>query len=314
MKGEREGHHPQSTLPPTPSLSTWRGRTSARTIASMQSLAFSTNAFKQSTLHESIEAIAQIGYTGVELMADLHHAYPPHFDAAARAKTRQLLADRNLRVTNINAFTHFIDGDTYHPTWIEDDRALVQKRIEHTNNCVKLARDFDCRTVSIQPGGPMIGSSKSYEHAACGFAEALAQVVSHAKEQNVILAIEPEPGLLIQTADEFLIFKNTFFKNEDCVRMNCDIGHLFCVGDDPADVIRSMPEHVAHVHLEDIGANRVHQHLTPGKGIIDFAAIFAALRDIHYAGHVTVELYPYETSAAGVAKLAWEHLRRKLNG
>jgi hypothetical protein len=27
---------------------------------------------------------------------------------------------------------------------------------------------------------------------------------------------------------------------------------------------------------------------------------------------VTVELYPYETTAAGVAKAAWEHLRPML--
>ena len=94
--------------------------------------------------------------------------------------------------------------------------------------------------------------------------------------------------------------------------MNCDIGHLFCVGDDPVEVIRGMPEQIAHVHLEDIGENRVHQHLTPGKGAIDFPRIFAALGDVGYAGRVTVELYPYETSAAGVAKAAWDHLQPML--
>ncbi|MGH7215516.1 MAG: TIM barrel protein, partial [Tepidisphaeraceae bacterium] len=51
-------------------------------------------------------------------------------------------------------------------------------------------------------------------------------------------------------------------------------------------------------------------HLTPGKGVIDFAAVFAALSDIGYSGWATVELYPYETTAVGVAKLAWEHLWR----
>ena len=30
-----------------------------------------------------------------------------------------------------------------------------------------------------------------------------------------------------------------------------------------------------HVHLEDIGVNRVHQHVLPGKGM-DFPGIFAA--------------------------------------
>jgi sugar phosphate isomerase/epimerase len=52
----------------------------------------------------------------------------------------------------------------------------------------------------------------------------------------------------------------------------------------------------------------VHQHLTPGKGAIDFRSIFAALDAIGYGGWATVELYPYETTAAGVARRAWEHL------
>ena len=69
-----------------------------------------------------------------------------------------------------------------------------------------------------------------------------------------------------------------------------------------------MPEEIAHVHLEDIGANRVHQHLVPGKGSIDFVALFAALDEIGYGGWVTVELYPYETTAAGVAKAAFDRL------
>jgi len=92
--------------------------------------------------------------------------------------------------------------------------------------------------------------------------------------------------------------------------MNGDVGHLFCVGDDPAEVIRRHADQIVHVHLEDIGKNRVHQHLTPGKGVMDFAAIFAALRQVRYDGWATVELYPYETTAAGVAKRAYDYLSR----
>jgi sugar phosphate isomerase/epimerase len=274
----------------------------------MQPLAFSTNAFKKSSLAESIEVIADIGYQAIELMADLHHAYPPTFTAERRAATKRFLADRKLVVSNVNAFTHFVEGDTYHPTWIEDDESLREKRIVHTLNCIELASEFGARTISLQPGGPMIGMNLSQDQAGERFAAGLWRCVESAKKHNVILAIEPEPGLFIQTAREYMDFKNRFFAQEDCIRMNCDIGHLFCVGDDPAKVIREMPSQIAHVHLEDIGKNRVHQHLTPGKGVIDFASIFAAMNDIQYDGWTTVELYPYETTAAGVAKRAWEHL------
>jgi sugar phosphate isomerase/epimerase len=271
-------------------------------------LSFSTNAFKQSTLIQSIDAIAAVGYGGVELMADLHHAYPLIFDAARRRECRKRLADLGLVVSNVNAFTHFVAGDTYHPTWIEDDRAAVDVRVQHTIRSIELAAEFGCHTLSIQPGGPMIGTTLSREEAGRRFADSLARCVETARSHGVTVGIEPEPGLFIQTAQEYLDFKNRFFPAETRVKMNCDIGHLFCVGDDPSTVIRQMPEQIAHVHLEDIGANRVHQHLTPGRGVIDFKAIFAALQDVAYTGHTTVELYPYETTAAGVAKLAFDHL------
>ncbi|HEV2293612.1 MAG TPA: sugar phosphate isomerase/epimerase [Tepidisphaeraceae bacterium] len=279
----------------------------------MINLAFSTNAFKKNTLDEAIDAIATIGYRGVELMADLHHAYPPAMDEQRRRHTREKIATPGLVVSNVNAFTLFACGDTYHPTWIEDDAAARRRRIDHTLASVELAAQFGAKTVSLQPGGPMIGTTLTRERAGELYAQGLAEVVPLGKKLGVILAVEPEPGLFIQTAGEYLDFKNRFFKNEDAVRMNCDIGHLFCVGDDPATVIRNLPEHVAHVHLEDIGQNRVHQHLTPGKGVIDFPAIFEALDDIDYRGWTTVELYPYETTAGGVAKLAFNHLKPMLS-
>jgi sugar phosphate isomerase/epimerase len=274
----------------------------------MRPLAFSSNAFKRNTLNEAIDAIGAIGYRGVELMADLHHAWPPTFDAARRRDTAKQLADRGMIVSNVNAFTCFVHGDTYHPTWIESDPKQVQLRVDHTIRSLELAHEFGVKTLSIQPGGPTIGTTLTRDQAEERFAESLAHCITTARAANVIIGIEPEPGLLIQTAQEYLDFKTRYFPDEPLIKMNCDIGHLFCVGDDPASVIRTMPQQVAHVHLEDIGANHVHQHLTPGRGVIDFRAIFDALDAISFTGWTTVELYPYETTAAGVAEAAWKHL------
>src|SRR5687767_12695958 len=236
----------------------------------MLRLAFSTNAFKKNTLDEAIDFIGDIGYRGVELMADLHHAYPPIMNDARTAQVQGQLRDRKMPVSNVNCFTLFACGDTYRPTWIESDPGERERRIKHTIDCVALAARFGAKTVSLQPGGPMIGTDLTRDHAGDLFAEGLSRVIPHAKQHGVILAVEPEPGLFIETAAEYLEFKNRYFKNEDAVKMNCDCGHLFCVGEDPADVVRRLSEHMSHVHIEDIGANRVHQHLTPGKGVIDF--------------------------------------------
>lgn len=278
----------------------------------MSQLAFSTNAFKKHSLTEAINAIADIGYRGVEIMADVPHALPETFGRAQRDALKAQLRERSLVVSNVNAFTLFAHGDTYHPTWIEDDLKRRDIRINHTLACIELAAELGAKTVSLQPGGPLIGTGLTRDEASRRFADGLNRVLELARRYNVILAIEPEPGLLIQTSDEYAQFKSRYCADDPSIRMNCDIGHLFCVGEDPAAVIRRMPGEVAHLHLEDIGKNRVHQHLTPGKGVIDFPCIFAALHDIGYNGWVTVELYPYETTAAGVARRAWEHLQQIL--
>lgn len=276
-------------------------------------LAFSTNAFKQTTLESAIDSIAAVGYTGVELMADLHHAYPPAMPRQLRIDTRRRISDLGMTVSNVNAFTLFACGDTYHPTWIETDGAERQRRIDHTIACIELCADFGVRNISLQPGGPLIGTGLSREEAGKRYADGLSRVVPIAKRLGVVLGIEPEPGLFIESSQEYRAFKSQFFRDEPIVKMNCDIGHLFCVGEDPADVIRSMPDQIVHVHVEDIGKNRVHQHLTPGKGAIDFRAVFDALHAIDYSGWSTVELYPYETTAAGVARLAFDHLSGIVN-
>src|SRR3954468_4396260 len=129
----------------------------------MTSLSFSTNAFKQNTLAEAIDAIASIGYAGVELMADVPHAYPPTFDERQRADTKRLLATRGIAVSNVNAFTHFAAGDTYHPTWIEDAAAARGTRIAHTLRGIEPAAEFGAKALSLQPGGPLIGTTISRE-------------------------------------------------------------------------------------------------------------------------------------------------------
>ena len=196
-------------------------------------LAFSTNAFKKNTLPEAVDLIAAVGYRGMEVMADVPHADPFTFDEARHAALVRQVDSLGLTVSNVNAFTGFACGDTYHPTWIEHDPARRQWRVDHATAAVDLAFRLGCGTVSLQPGGPLIGTGLSREEASERFAAGLRQVLPAARKVGVTLAVEPEPGLLIQTAAEYLAFKREFFAGEPLVKMNCDVGHLFCVGDDP---------------------------------------------------------------------------------
>lgn len=271
-------------------------------------LAFSTNAFKQTTLEDAVRTIASIGYGGVEVMADAPHMRPDTFTDDHARELRKLIEGLGLTVSNVNAFTGFCfaGGDTYHPTWVEKDPALRRQRIEHTRRAIELTAMIGGKHISLQPAGPYMGRDidELYEM----YAQGLHACVDHARLHGVTVGVEPEPGLLIERSDQFIRLKRDYFADEPAVLMNADLGHFYCVREDPPDVLKKNAGVIRHVHLEDIGYQRVHQHLVPGEGVMDFEAIFRALDDIGYNGMVTVELYPYTSTAADVAQRAYDHL------
>ena len=270
-------------------------------------LAFSTNAFKQVSLEESLRQIAACGYAGVEIMADVPHAYPPHMDARRRKAIVDLLKELRLDVTNLNAFTLFAQGDTWHPSWIEPDAEARRRRIEHTVNSIRMARDLGVPGISLEPGGPLPAGT-TRQAAMDLYREGLRQVLPVAEECGVNLLVEPEPHLLIERPEEFEELLAGLAHPR--LALNFDIGHFFCVGVDPAAAARRLAPHIRHVHLEDIAPTRAHQHLVPGRGAIDLESVLGALRDGGYNGWVTVELYPYEAQAREVADEAFRYLTR----
>jgi sugar phosphate isomerase/epimerase len=90
--------------------------------------------------------------------------------------------------------------------------------------------------------------------------------------------------------------------------LNFDIGHAFCMGEDPQDWIARMAPHTRHYHIEDIGADRVHRHLIPGEGAIDFEATLREIARSGYDGWVTIELYPYVDDPDAAGRRAKQHL------
>ena len=160
----------------------------------------------------------------------------------------------------------------------------------------------------MQPGGPQ--GTLSREEALRRYEAGLRECLPLAKELGVVLMVEPEPGLVIQHSGECVEFLKRV--NHPNLKMNCDLGHFYCVEEDPATVVRECAAWIEHIHLEDIKENRVHQHRVPGEGAMDWAGIFAAIREIGYKSWVTVELYPYESTAEEVARRAFGFLQKYL--
>jgi sugar phosphate isomerase/epimerase len=276
-------------------------------------LAFSTNAYLNYSFPEAVHRLAQIGYAGVEIMADVPHAWPAYLLDEQKQAIRQALADNHLAISNINSFMMHAVNDPrqkyWHPSRIEPDRHYRQIRIDHTKRALTLAKELGAPCITTEPGGP-VEPGQSWSAALRLFVEMIKPVAAHAEKEGVLLLVEPEPGLLIETVDQFLEFMRHI--DSPAVGLNFDIGHAYCVKDEPAETIPRVAKYIRHFHLEDIAATRVHHHLVPGEGAIDFAATLRVIGAMDYRGWITIELYPYIDDPDQAARTALARVREIL--
>jgi len=273
--------------------------------------AYSTNAYLNYSLSEALPRIASLGYSAVEILADVPHAYPAGLLPQQIDAIKATLAETSLKVANVNAFMLRAISDPrqpyWHPSWIEpcaDYRAI---RREHTLRCLPLAKAIGAPSIQTEPGGPLPeGMSRSA--ALDRFCRELAPCLALAESLEVSLLIEPEPDLLIERFDQYLELWDKFGSN--ALGLNFDIGHAYCMSEAPEEWIPKMAKHTRHYHIEDIAATRKHAHLIPGEGAIDFPAVLQAIEATNYEGYVTVELYPFIQDPDNAGKQALQHLQQ----
>ncbi len=244
---------------------------------------YSTNAFVKYNLIESIAKIEALGFRGVEIMCDRPHLYPPDYGPDRLTAVKTALNEHGLKPTNLNSFTLFAVGDTYLPSWIEPQAHRRDIRVQHTLDCLNVARQLGCANISVPPGGPLKGVSRS--EAIALFHQGLDRVIPEAERLGVRILIEPEPDLLLERTAEFKPFISDIAS--PAVGLNFDIGHFFCAGENPAEAFEELLAWIGHVHLEDIAPNRTHNHLIAGHGAIDLGQVFDTMRRLDYTGDIS---------------------------
>jgi sugar phosphate isomerase/epimerase len=277
-------------------------------------LAFSTNAYLRFPFPEAAERIAALGYQGLELMADVPHAWPAGLLPSSKAGIIAAMRANGLAFSNVNAFMMNAIADPRQPYWypsfIEPDRHYRQIRIDHTRRALSLCAELGAPHITTEPGGPL-AEGQSRQQAIDLFVEVLKPLAEHAHKVGVLLLIEPEPGLLLETTDQYLEVAEKV--DAPSIGLNFDVGHAYCVSEDIPAAVRKLAGQIRHYHVEDISAERVHHHLVPGTGAIDFGEVFQAIHATGYDGWVTVELYPFVDDPDAAARDALAVLKPLIN-
>ncbi len=272
--------------------------------------AYSTNAYTRRPLAEAIRDVKARGFDGVEILADSPHAFPDRrLDARA---LKAVLAETGLPVVNLNGNTTLgldaerRDPEGFWPGLLDPDAATRALKVDYLRRLLDLARLLGSPAVCTASGRRPAGTSE--RDADSRLRDGLASVLDYASRAPAVrLGIEYEPGFHVGSMEPLLRLIDDL--KHPLLGVNLDLGHAVCVGEDPAAAIAAFGPRIWNVHLEDI-RGRVHEHLVPGRGDVDFAAIGDALRAAGYAGHVTLELYPYKDDPGAAGEEGLRHCRR----
>jgi sugar phosphate isomerase/epimerase len=147
-------------------------------------------------------------------------------------------------------------------------------------------------------------------------AQELAPVLDAAAGLGTPLALEPEPGHLLATLDDFHHLRRTLGSPE-ALGLTLDIGHCQCVEPvAPAECVRAAAPWVRHIQIEDMRRG-VHEHLPFGEGDIDFPPVLDALTELTFNGYeglITVELPRHSHAGPNLAEESIRFLSGRVGG
>jgi protein FrlC len=275
-------------------------------------LAFSTNAYTRHTLADALKGIKAAGFEGVEILADVPHAYPGEIDETFAVAVRRVLDQTGLAVSNINCnctFGYWKDAPPepyFEPSLISPNPKHRQDRADLILKTLQFAQGVGAANVSITSGRCLGGMPP--DKAARQFAESIEPILDRADALGVNVGIECEPGLYLEYISELREWIDRL--GHPRFGANLDIGHSVVIGEQIPVVVQLLRGRIWNLHVEDL-PGRKHYHMIPGEGTgVDWATLRDALRDVHYDRYLTVELYTHTERPQEAAERSFQFLSK----
>jgi sugar phosphate isomerase/epimerase len=271
-------------------------------------LGYGTNGLTDLRLADALALLAGLGYDGVGLTLDHMHLDPLGPGLAARtARTARLLAGHGLGVTVETGARYVLDPRRKHgPSLLDADEDARGARVRLLVTAVSVAADLGAHAVHLFSG--VLPDGTAEDTAWKRLCHALDPVLDAAERAGVPLAIEPEPGHLVESLAGFHRLR-TELGDPAPLGLTLDIGHCQCLEPlPPADCVRAAAPWLRHVQIEDMRRG-VHEHLPFGDGEIDFPPVLDALAAVGYRGLTVVELPRHSHAGPELAARSLEFLR-----
>lgn len=253
-------------------------------------IGYRTQAYRRMNFRKALPDLKSRGYGGVEFCLDAPPVKGGKLDEDAARKFARMIADAGLEVYSVS----------HHGNFVGDERFFAElKRL------IPFARVMGTRVFVIS-SGPIDTKNRRRQRAT--LLKRLTELAHVAENAGVTLALEPEPGLAVESTRELM--QLIWRIESSALRVNLDIGHALLTDDDAVKSIRQAARLIVHAHIDDMSGG-VHKHLIPGRGEIDLPAVMTAFLEIGFRGPFVVDLFDLDPAKA--ASPAMAEIRRALH-
>jgi len=263
--------------------------------------AFCNEGFGDRPWRAQCAAVAEAGYSGVEVAPFTFGESVAGLSAAARAQLLRAAQEAGLEIVGLHWLLAKPEGlHIGHP-----EAGVRARTADHLRRLADFCGDLGGKVMVFGSPGQRGGSAGAGPEEAWRWgAETLSGVLPTLEEREVTLCLEPlspEETDFINTADQArrLIAE----LDHPRFRLILDVKAMCSEPEPVPEIIRRNADLLAHVHAND--ANRQ----GPGFGEVDFRPILGALREVGYQGWVSVEPFVFAPDADAVARRSLSYLR-----
>jgi sugar phosphate isomerase/epimerase len=252
-------------------------------------------------LERACEMVAGCGYAGLELAPFTLAPLASDLTAADRTRIRRTIESAGLECVGL----HWLLAKTTGMHLTVGDAEVQNRTRDYLIALVQLCSDLGGNIMVL--GSPMqrnFPATMTHVMAMDNAAKLLSQVVPALEKHDVRLAIEPlgpqEGNFLNHAFQARELIEKIGSPN---VKLHLDVKAMSSEGTPIDSIIRDHADIMIHFHAND--PNR----LGPGMGDVDQRPIFEALKQVDYAGWVSVEVFDY---SPGVDRILGESMANML--
>jgi sugar phosphate isomerase/epimerase len=253
-------------------------------------------------LEDTLAHAARLGYRGLEIAPFTLAESVADISAAERQRIRDLAATHQMEIVGLHWLLVKPEGlYLNHP-----DASIRQRTARYFVALVDCCADLGGKVLVV--GSPQqrnrlpgVTPQQARDWTAATFRDA----VKRAEDRGVTICLEPLAPTetnFINTAAEAIEFVQAF--RSLAFQVILDVKAMSAEAKPIPQIIRESAPHVAHFHANDRNLKG------PGFGDVDFQPIAAALREVGYAGCVSVEVFKFEEGPEVIARRSLEYLRR----